>query len=211
MSAGIEEMASTDTGAVEQSAVLSSEEVAQLTGDETPTETQLPSEEVAFEMPEKFAGKSAEEIAKSYMELEKMKNTKSEESEEGGDEVSKEGEETPPEETKEEKEPTKEEAEQYQKYVDSYEKNGGLSDDEYAELEKAGYSKEQVDEEIEYRNYKKEKALSDVLDPLGGGTDKFKEVAKWAAENKSPEEVKEFNEALASSSKLGQQALLKEL
>jgi len=36
-------------------------------------EVVLPSDEVTFDMPEKFAGKSAEEIAKSYMELEAMK------------------------------------------------------------------------------------------------------------------------------------------
>jgi len=35
--------------------------------------TVLPSDEVPFEMPEKFAGKTAEEIAKSYVELEKFK------------------------------------------------------------------------------------------------------------------------------------------
>lgn len=205
MSAGIEEMASGGPGEELQSSTLNAEEIATLTGEEAPTEPTLPSDEAVFEMPEKFQGKSAEEIAKSYMELEKMKNQTKEE--EGGDEVSKEEDE--PEPPKEEL--TKEEAEQYQKYADSYEKNGSLSEEEYAELEKAGFSKEQVDEEIEYRNYKKEKALNDVLEPLGGGTEKFKEVSAWAAEAKTPEEIKAFNEALAGAPKLAQQALLKQL
>ena len=189
-----------------ESAVLDESEVQNVLEGGEVEEPTLPSDEVAFEMPEKFAGKSAEEIAKSYMELEKMK-AKAEESEpeKGGDEVSKE------EEKPEEKEPTKEEKESYDKYVDSYEKNGTLSEAEYAELAEAGYTKEQVDSEIEYREYKKEKALNDVLEPLGGGADKFKEVVAWAQENKTPEQIKELNEALAGAPKLAQQALLKQL
>ncbi len=124
MSAGIEEMASTDTGTVEQSTVLSEGEVAELTGDTVQGEAVLTSEQEVFEMPEKFAGKSAEEIAKSYMELEKFKAK--DEPKEGGDEVSKKisdkmSDEEDKESPKEEKEePTKEEAVEYQKYVDSY-------------------------------------------------------------------------------------------
>ncbi len=200
--AGIEELAA---AAPVESVVLDAGEVAALTGETVVEEAVLTSEQEVFEMPEKFAGKSAEEIAKSYIELEKFKAK--DEPKEGGDEVSTE--ETQEEVTEEE--PTEEKAAEYQKYVDSYEKNGGLSEDEYGELAKAGYTKEQVDSEIEYQNYKKDKALTDVLEPLGGGTDKFKEVSAWAAENKTPEDIKAFNEALNGSGKLAQQALLKGL
>jgi len=190
----------------EQSTVLSEGEVAELTGETIQEEAVLTSEQEVFEIPEKMQGKSKEEIAKMYVELEKMKAKQAEVEQEGGDEVSTE-------ETQEEvtEEVPEEKAAEYQKYVDSYEKNGTLSETEYAELEKAGYTKEQVDSEIEYQNYKKDKALNDVLEPLGGGTDKFKEVSAWAAENKTPEEIKAFNEALNGSGKLAQQALLKGL
>ena len=207
MSAGIEEIASTDKGTVEQSAILSGEEVAELTGETVQEEAVLTSDEVPFEIPEKMKGKSAEEIAKMYVELEKMKAKQTEQ--EGGEEDVSTVDETKEEDTTEEV--TEEKAAEYQKYVDSYEKNGTLSEAEYAELAKAGYNKEQVDSEIEYQNYKKDKALNDVLEPLGGGTDKFKEVAAWAAENKTPEDIKAFNEALNGAPKLAQQALLKGL
>jgi hypothetical protein len=170
---------------------------------EATEEVKLPSDQEEFVVPEKFEGKSLEDVIKSYQELEKLK---------GGDEVS---EEKSPEEVK----PTEGgEEEQYQKYAESLDKNGELSAEEYAELEKAGYDKATVDAEIqrradlkEFEEYKKEKALNEVLEPLGGGTEKFKEVAEWFAKTNSPEEVKEFNETLASVPKLAQQALLKEL
>jgi hypothetical protein len=164
----------------------------------------LPSDEPEFEVPEKFKGKSVEDIIKSYQELEKMK---------GGDTISQEEkvEDKPTEET------SPEEA-QYQKYAESLDKNGQLSDAEYAELAEAGYDKATVDAEIQRRNdlkefeaYRAEKALNEVLEPLGGGTEKFKEVSDWANRTKSEEEMKEFNNTLAAIPKVAQQAMLKQL
>ena len=168
----------------------------------------LPSDTPEFVMPEKFQGKSAEEIARSYIELEKMKGGDVKSQEEKGEESK---EETTPEETSKEDE-------QYQKYVESFEKNGGLSEAEYAELDKAGYDKATVDAEIkrrqelkEFESWRQEKALNEVLEPLGGGTEKFKEVAEWANKTKDKAEVEAFNAALAAAPKLAQQALLKQL
>ena len=189
-----------------QSAVLDEAEVTEALGsEETVTEeVTLPSDEVTFDMPDKFKGKSAEEIAKSYLELEKFK----------GKQEPEPTQEVEPEETT----PTSIEEEAYNKYTESFEKNGALSEEEYAELAEAGYDRAVVDKEIEdykelqeFNNYKQEKALSDVLAPLGGGTEKFKEVAQWANENKTPEEVKAFNEALAASPTIAKQALLRTL
>jgi len=194
----------------EESATLSQEEVAEAVSGESPeVEVQLPSEEVKFEMPEKFAGKSAEEIAKSYMDLEKFK---------GGDQESKEGEvPSEPEKGKPEEE-TKADKEQYQKYADSLDKNGVLSEAEYAELAAAGYTKEVVDAEIAdrsdrtaFESYKKDRALNEVLEPLGGGKEKFKEVSDWANTTKSAEEVTAFNSELATAGPLAKQALLRGL
>ena len=193
----------------EQSEVLSEAEVNTITegapSEPTPV---LPSDVEKFEVPEKFAGKSIEDVIKSYQELEKLK---------GGEPVSEEEPNSAPE--PEEGGDSKEIAEDvYDKYAQSYDKNGTLSDAEYAELAEAGYDKAVVDAEIAervdlkgYQDYKQEKALTDVLEPLGGGTDKFKAVADWASKSKTPEEVGAFNEALAGAPKLAQQALLRQL
>jgi len=189
---------------VEQSAVLTEGEVEQVTSTDTPTEevATLPSDEVAFEVPEKFKGKSVEDVIKSYQELEKFK---------GGDQPSTEGEEPSTE-------PKAVEQEQYDKYATSLDDNGSLSDAEYAELAEAGYDKAAVDAEItrrneakEFQEYKSNKALDIVLEPLGGGKDKFKQVAEWANQAKTAEEVQEFNTTLASVPKVAQQAMLKTL
>ena len=163
----------------------------------------LPSDNPEFEVPEKFKDKSIEDVIKSYQELEKMK---------GGGKESQEEKPTEGEET------SKNTEEQYQKYADSLDKNGTLTEAEYTELAEAGYDKTTVDTEIkrradlkEFEAYKAEKALNDVLAPLGGGAEKFKEVSDWANTNKTPEEVKTFNETLASVPKLAQQAMLKGL
>lgn len=192
---------------VEQSTVLSQEEVQQVVEGQDNQEVQLTSDEATFEMPEKFAGKSAEEIAKAYMELEKMK-TKPSDGQEGGDSTSIKEEEAQKEEGTEENAPTPIEAEKLQEYEQYYEANGGLSDEIYSELEKSGYTKEQIDQEISFRQFQREQAIKDLT---GDSVDKFKEVVAWAQENKTPEEIAEFNEALKGSNKLGQQALLKTL
>lgn len=162
----------------------------------------LPSDTPEFEVPEKFKDKSTEEIIKSYLELEKMKSKPQEEEVEGGDEVSKE---------EDNKEPSKELQETYNKYAEKLDKDGSLSEEDYAELAKAGYDKAAVDEEIAFREFKRERALKDVLEPLGGGAEKFKEVTAWVHNNKTPEEIADFNSALAAAPKLAQQALLKQL
>ena len=73
---------------VEQSEVLSQEEVTQVLAEGEPEGTQLPSDEPTFEMPEKMQGKSLEEVTKMYVELEKMKAKQVEPEEGGGDDVS---------------------------------------------------------------------------------------------------------------------------
>lgn len=199
------EEVATGEAVVEQSEVLTEGEVTAIVEGKAPEEALLPSDKTEFEMPEKFAGKSIEDVIKSYQELEKLK---------GGGQESTEGEEPSPEpEVKEEGAD-----EQYNKFAESYDKNGSLSEAEYAELAEAGYTKEQVDAEIDNRNtqkefeqYKADKALNDVLEPLGGGTDKFKEVADWANKSKSTEDVKAFNDALAAAPKMAQQAMLRGL
>lgn len=188
-----------------QSLLLSEEEVDSLLnptdpaeGEEVDTEEDvvLPSEEVAFVMPEKFAGKSAEDIAKAYIELEKMKEGKAQEDAEEPD-----GKETVP---NKEVEITQEEL---SKYVTEFNEGGALSEESYAELEAKGLSREQVDEQIDYIKYKQDKAAAKLLEPFGT-MDDFKAAAEWARQNWTEAQVTNFNKKLSTSDEETINALL---
>jgi hypothetical protein len=200
----VDEQAVTETEV--QSDVLSPEEAAQVVSDEgQEPEVTLPSDQETFEVPEKFQGKSMEDVVKAYMELEKMKG--------GGQEVSQGEEETPPSTEEGSNEEPNDPAKDLDvtKYIEKFEKEGALSEEDYAELQEKGFSKEQVDEEIEYRQWKQEKAIRSVLEPIGLDLDGFKDLTVWVQENRAPEEVQAINEALASSSVPAQQAIIKGL
>ena len=170
---------------------------------EEPKVPGLPSDTEEFKVPEKFEGKSIEEVIKSYQELERFKGAPKEEEEETE------------EQNEEPKEPkdlhSEEDTAKYKEYVDYYKENGSLTEEQYKELADKGYDKKVVDDEIDYYNYKYNKALDSVLEPLEGGQEKFKEVALWANKTKTPEQVKEFNDILSKVPKLAQQAMLKGL
>ena len=191
----------------EESAVLTEGEVNTIMSGESIEETPtLPSDNTEFIMPDKFKGKSVEEIARSYLELEKMKASEPEATEE---EVSLESEEEGEENIEED---------YYNELVNTYETTGALTEAQYAALAEEGYTKEQVDAEIsayndnkEFLAYKQERHLNSIIEPLGGGQDKFKAVAQWANESKSVEDVKAFNAALSSASTIAQQAMLRGL
>lgn len=198
---------------VEKSTVLSEEEVqTTLNGEEGTGDVSLPSED-NFEMPEKFQGKSAEEIARAYAELEKMKNQPKEETPE----------EEQPEEAADDSEfvnPMLEEgrpegskdvpADQFAAMIDEYDANGQLSEESYSKLEELGYNKAFVDEKIDYINYKREKEADAVLEPYGG-TEEFKKVSAWAAENFTEQQLENINMQLASGNKATQDAVLSSL
>jgi len=196
-----------ETPAVEeQSTVLSEEEVTQVVEGTSEEEVTLPSDEVSFEMPEKFQGKSAEDIARAYLELEKMK-AKSSEEEKGGDTTSQE--EKSKDDTKDEE--SSKTTEVIQDYVQEFLEKGELSEESYKALEEQGYTKEQVQDQMDFIKYKQEKTITTILEPLGGGVEKFNEVAVWAKENKSEAEVEAFNKALATAPLEAQRLLLKGL
>jgi hypothetical protein len=191
-----------------QSAVLTEEEAQQVVSGEEGEEVTLPSEQEEFTVPEKFQGKSLEDVVKAYIELEKMKG--------GGPEVSQEGEEPSQEVPSEEKSDDKSDEDikdnvDVSKFEEKYLKEGSLSEEDYAELEKLGYNKQVVDEHIEYVEWKREKAINEVLSPIGLDKETFKEMTTWLAQTKAPEEINEINAALASAPKVAQQALIKGL
>jgi len=201
----------------EKSTVLSDDEVqATLSGDAPSDDVSLPSED-GFEMPDKFKGKSAEEIARAYAELEKMKQqpdapeddnqTDTEPDTEQGDDseyVNPMLEEGRPEGSKDVP------ADQFAAMLDEYDANGQLSAESYQKLEELGYNKQFVDEKIDYINYKRQKEADAVLEPYGG-QEEFKKVAAWASENFSKEQLDNINLQLASGNKATQDAVLSSL
>lgn len=200
---------------VEKSTVLNEDEVqATLNGDEPESDVSLPSES-DFEMPEKFKGKSAEEIAKAYAELEKMKAQKQEDEPESENETAQEEaddseyinpilEEGRPEGSKDVP------VDQFVEYLQEYDNTGELSADSYKQLEELGYNKQFVDEKIDYIKYKREREVEAVLEPYGG-TEAFKDVSAWAAENFSESQLENINTQLASGNKATQDAVLASL
>ena len=193
-----------------KSTILNEAEVKSTLGGQTESgEITLPSDEPEFEMPEKFKGKSAEEIARAYAELEKMKGKKADEpsDEEPADESGEINpilEEGRPEGSKDIP------ADAFSEFLSEYDGNGVLSEASYQKLQELGYPKEFVDEKIEYINYKREKEAEAVLAPYGG-REEFKKVSAWAASNFSEQQLENINLQLASGNKQTQDAVLSSL
>lgn len=141
----------------------------------TVEETVLPSDTVEFEMPEKFAGKTAEEIAKSYIELEKFKASK---------------EEIPPVENG-----TKPSLDTVQELIAD-----GLDDEKYAELEKQGYSKEQVDIYKAGLDAQFKAEGEKILTSIGTSEAEYNQAAEYMQKNWDPARLERFNTAVTNAS-----------
>jgi hypothetical protein len=76
--------------------------------------------------------------------------------------------------------------------------NGGLTDDTYAKLEKAGYPKDMVDIYIEGLTSRTNSAVNDAY-ALVGGEDKYGEMIDWAVDNLSDAQQKAFDAAINSN------------
>ena len=129
-------------------------------------------------LPEKF--ESAEELAKSYSELEKKLGDSKEE-------------ETPTEVTKEEAE--KATGVTLDKFYDEYAEKGELAEDSYAELAKQGLNKELVDSYIEGQKAVADKQTAEMHSAVGG-KDSYDKMITWASETLSETEVKAFNSVM---------------
>lgn len=145
-------------------------------------EVQLPSDAPTFEMPEKFAGKSAEEIAKSYMELEAHKQ------------------ETPEEVTPDE-EPIKDDADSdTQDLITEYTERGTeLTEEDYKVLEEKGYSKKQVDIYKAGVEAQRQQESLATIEKAGTTAEEANSAIEWARENWSEERITQFNSAIESS------------
>lgn len=149
----------------------------------------LPSDEEDFIMPEKFAGKTAEEIAKSYLELEKFKGTKPT--------------------TLETPEATKIEV-AGDEYVQEFLETGALTEESYAALEAEGNTRQDIDDRMEFEAYRNKKAIDDVVSVIGG-IETFQAMDEWAKQTFDPTLMEQYSQELSTASKFGKQAILKDI
>lgn len=153
-------------------------------------------------LPEKF--KSAEDLAKAYVELEKAKSASEKKDEVKPTDEKKE----PTAEEKAAEDKLKEDAEKaktpelpkhLEKFNAEFAEKGELSAESYTELaEKHGLSKDYVDTFIQGVQAKQAAYFKAVYDEVGGTEEKFNEVSAWATANVPKAELEAINEALAS-------------
>lgn len=165
-----------------------------------PTENELPandatdSEDRPSWLPEKF--KSPEDMAKAYAELESKIGKPAE---------PKADPETPPAETPNPSEATTDDAEKalsergldLSKFSTEFEEKGELTPESYAELEKAGLTKDIVDQYIEGQKARASQYESSVKAEVGGDAS-YDQMVTWAKSNMSPDEISAFNNAVSS-------------
>jgi hypothetical protein len=145
-------------------------------------EVVLPSDEATFEMPDKFAGKSAEEIAKSYMELEAHKQ-----------EV--------PEEVTPNEELTEVDADSdTQDLITEYTERGtDLTEEDYKTLEEKGYSRKQVDIYKAGVEAQRQQESLATIEQAGTTAEEANSAIEWARENWSEDRIAQFNSAIETS------------
>jgi hypothetical protein len=163
-------------------------------------QVELPSDVEEVEIPEKFQGKSQEEIIKAYLELEKKLGQKEPET------PTEEPKEEPNEEPKEEpKEGEIDGASVFKEYLES----GDLSEETWAKLEEAGYKREEVKERLEFEKYKQDKAIEDLVAPIGG-IEEYTKLTEWAKENVDELELGRFMEEFEKAGPMAKKAMLKD-
>ena len=133
-----------------------------------------------FEIPEKFKGKSPEEIVKSYLELEKKLSEKQQTNPEKAPEPTPEAVEAQVNSTLTPKD--------FEVYEKAYLENGKLDDNHYKELEKKGLSKEIIDLYIEGAKAR-DTIYTNAIYEAAGGAEEYKELVKWASENITDQSV----------------------
>jgi len=183
-----------NTPAPEETPVSQPEATPEVDTSTEESEVTLPSDVDNFEIPDKFKGKSAEEIAKAYVELERMKQG-------GVNEQGIEGE-TPPESNEEAQE---EQPNYFQEYLES----GTLSEESLAELEKQGYKREEVIDRLEFEKYRQEKAIAELVEPIGG-IEEYTKLNEWAKDNIPEEDLIAFTQEFQAAGPMARTAMLKD-
>lgn len=79
-----------------------------------------------------------------------------------------------------------------------YDTNGELTDESYAALEKAGITKEMVNQFIAGAEAQQSAAQAELLEPLGGDLEAYDEMIGWAADALDDKAIDDFNKVLES-------------
>jgi hypothetical protein len=160
-----------------------------------PTENELPatddtgSEDRPKWLPEKF--KSAEDMAKAYAELESKIGKPAEPK--ADPETPAPAEATPDDANK----ALSERGLDMGKFSTEFAEKGELTPESYAELEKAGLTKDIVDQYIEGQKARATQYESSVKAEVGGD-EQYNQMVTWAKANMSPAEITAFNNAVGS-------------
>lgn len=173
---------------------------SEVTPQGTPPEVEvLPSDTETFTIPDKFQGKSAEEIAKAYVELEKFKA--SGETPPANETPPTPNEETPPD-------PSNEQSNT--KYFDEFIESGTLSEESFQELEAKGHKRQEVQERLEFDKYRQDQRISKVTESIGG-LEEYQKMEAWAVENVAEADRNTFTQEFASASDYAKKAMLESL
>lgn len=158
----------------------------------------------SFVMPAKFEGKSAEEIAKSYVELEKFKASQNPTPSQPEETPQAQPEEKAPMQIEKTEVPSLNQV--IEDFSAKYVENGNrLTEEDYKALEGHGLSKGVVDQFIQGKTAEvasQQDAINKVL-----GEDKQEEIFKWAGENLSKAELDSLNRQLIDTPEIGAQML----
>ena len=133
-------------------------------------------------LPEKF--KNAEDMAKSYNELEKKFSSGTRDEAPVEPEASTE--ETPPTENS------------LTKFSNEFASKGELSEDSFGELEKLGYPKEMVDTYLAGVKSSETADVNAVMD-IVGGDEGYNDLTGWAKDNMPTKELELYNSMVAGS------------
>ena len=133
-------------------------------------------------LPEKF--KNAEDMAKSYNELEKKFSSGTRDEAPAEPEASTE--ETPPTENS------------LTKFSNEFASKGELSEDSFGELEKLGYPKEMVDTYLAGVKSSETADVNAVMD-IVGGDEGYNDLTGWAKDNMPTKELELYNSMVAGS------------
>lgn len=134
-------------------------------------------------LPEKF--KSAEDMAKSYTELEKKFSSGNKEEAPAEPEASTE-------------EPPTTSNNELTKFSDEFAAKGELSEDSFSELEKMGYPKEMVDTYLAGVKSSETADVNAVMD-IVGGDEGYNDLTGWAKDNMPTKELELYNSMVAGS------------
>lgn len=172
----------------------------------------------------KILGKfnSPEDLAKAYQELEKklgQKPTEEPEEDKLPSEVDEDAEpteqpETTEEEPKTDEDKAKEELESrgldFDEFTKEYEESEGLSDASYEKLEKAGISRDVVDQFIQGQEAVRELTRIAVFSEVGGEAN-YDAMIAWASDNYSAKEIELYDSAIDSRDNDARMAAVKAL